>query len=111
MWVSRFSMPLDPGRKDIAFDFDFSLHRPVKLRIVVHFDRDYLGDGPATLGHGDPLGAEVVENPQALGFEFGGGDPPRFGPHGGRTITYDWSDDQSFPQEARSSTSWARRSE
>jgi hypothetical protein len=73
MCVSRFSIPLDARREDIALDRQLALEAADESR-GLRRDRDELRHRPAVLRDDDAFGTDSVEQGQALGLELGGRD-------------------------------------
>src|SRR2546426_12567013 len=70
-WVSRFSIPPQARRQDVAFDLDLSLEGPDQCR-GCRLDRDELRHRPAVLGDHDALGTHLVEDGETFLLELCG---------------------------------------
>jgi hypothetical protein len=71
--VSRFSIPAEPGREDVARDPELPGEAPDQLA-GIGADGDELGDRPAALGDHKAFGADAIEDRQTLLLELGGRD-------------------------------------
>jgi hypothetical protein len=71
--VSRFSIPFDSRRHDVARDFKTALQfaDQVSARLL---DRQQAGDRLAPLGDDHAVRADVIHQGQAPGFEIAGGN-------------------------------------
>jgi hypothetical protein len=71
MCVSRFSIPPDARREDVALDGQLALEAADEGR-GLRGDGNELRHRPTVLRDDDPLGADPVEQGEALGLELGG---------------------------------------
>jgi hypothetical protein len=76
MWVSSVSIPAYSGGEQIALDDDASFHRADQAFIGMRPGRQHPGERLAALGDDNAARIELLQDAQALGFEFGGADGP-----------------------------------
>src|SRR5579864_7418967 len=69
MWVSRFSIPIESCREDVAVNADLALHTTDEAG-AIGAGWNQAGHRLAVLGDHDAFRIEIVQQRQALFFEF-----------------------------------------
>src|SRR5215471_9513200 len=95
MCVSRFSIPADAGREDVALDLELALEAADQARRVAA-ERDQFGHRTPVLRDDDAVRAHAIEQREALLLETGRGD----GLHHGSALCH-WTEKMSSHPRAR----------